>query len=110
MFDEVGKVLATEGLDDPTIAIANTVAEKLCDEFETQYRDDEIARLLELATAYIDRSAVLLAHRARVLSVQGDVNRAKADLRAARKLVAELPIYERVEAAMKPARSSWWRW
>lgn len=109
-LSEVIEVLSTEGLDDPTFAIAGAVAEKLCDEFESQYRDDEIARLLEFAERYVDRSARLLAHRARVLGLRGDTNGAWRDLKAARKLAPELDLYERVEASIKPARSSWWRW
>jgi tetratricopeptide (TPR) repeat protein len=109
-LDEVVRVYQTEGLDDPTVAIANGVAERLCDKFEAQYRDDEVGRLLDLGAAHVERSAILLAHRARVLAAQGDLNGAKRDMRAARKIAPELPIYERVDKAMKPARSSWWRW
>ncbi|MEQ1502555.1 MAG: zinc ribbon domain-containing protein [Myxococcota bacterium] len=109
-LDEVIRVLQTEGLDDPTTAIASAVAEKLCDEFEGQYRDDEIERVVTLAALYLERSPALLAHRARVLAQQGDLAGAKRDLKAARKLNPSLEIYERVEQAMKPARTSWWRW
>lgn len=109
-LDEVIRVLQTEGLDDPTVTIASAVAEKLCDGFENQYRDDEVARLLQFADQYVARSASLLAHRARVLAQQGDLTGAKRDLRAARKLNPSLEMYERVERAMKPARTSWWRW
>jgi tetratricopeptide (TPR) repeat protein len=109
-LDEAMKVLSTDGLDDPTLQIASTVAESLCERFEDQYRDDEIARLLSMADQYVTRSAPLLAHRARVLAQQGDLGGAKRDLRAAKRLNPSLEIYERVERAMKPARSSWWRW
>ena len=109
-LDEVARVFQTEGLDDPTVGIATLVAEKLCDGFESQYREDEVGRLLQLADPYVERSATLLAHRARVLALQGDPSGAKRDLRAARKLAPSLEIYERVERAMKPSRSSWWRW
>jgi hypothetical protein len=109
-LEEVIKVLSTEGLDDPTFAIASVVAEKLCDEFESQYRDDEVARLLEFADQYVDRSARLLAHRARLLGLRGDPNGAKRDLKAARRLVPELDLYARAEASIKPPRTSWWRW
>ncbi|MEZ4237955.1 MAG: hypothetical protein R3F59_17785 [Myxococcota bacterium] len=110
-LDEAVRVLSTDGLDDPTFQIAATVAEALCEQFEDQYRDDEIARLLDLADQYVPRSAVLLAHRARVRSQQGDPAAGKRDLRAARKLDPSLTqLYDRVEKAMKPARSSWWRW
>lgn len=109
-LEESIKVLSTEGLDDPTLAIASAVAEKLCEQFEGQYRDDEVGRLLEYAAPYVERSPTLLAHRARVAASQGDLGSARRDLKAARKLSPTLDIYDRVEAAMKPARSSWWRW
>lgn len=109
-LDESIKVLSTEGLDDATIQIANAIAEKLCDDFEGQYRDDEVQRLLEQAGEYVERSPKLLAHRARLAAQQGDASAAKRDLKKARNLDPELEIYERVERALKPARSSWWRW
>lgn len=104
--DEAIKVLSQEGVDEQSVAIASTVAEKLCDHFETEYRDDEINRLLEYAGDYVDRSPVLLAHRARLAALQGDLSSAKRDLKKARRMDPELEIYERVERAMKPARSS----
>ena len=109
-LDEAIRVLSTEGIDDGTVAVACAVAEKLCDDFETQYRDDEIQRLLEHAGDKVESSPVLLAHRARLAAQQGDVATAKRDLKKARRLNPELEIYERVERAMKPSRSSWWRW
>lgn len=92
------------------LEIAVEVAEELCDLFETQLRNDEIDRLLEIAEKYVEGSAKLLGHRARLAAINGDPSGAKKDLKAARKLNPELDIYERVERAIKPARSSWWRW
>lgn len=109
-LEEVIKVLSTEGIDDPTYTIAAAVAEQLCDGFENQYRDDEIERLLKFAGQYVDRSARLLAHRARILALRGDLTGAKQDLKNARRLAPDLDIYARVEASIKPQRSSWWRW
>lgn len=109
-MDEALSVLSSEGLDDQTAAIACAVAERLCDDFETQYRDDEIQRMLENAGDYVERSPQLLAHRARLAAQQGDLAAAKRELKKARRLNPELEIYERVERAMKPNRSSWWRW
>ncbi|MCA9490529.1 MAG: hypothetical protein KC621_11420 [Myxococcales bacterium] len=109
-LDETLRVFGSEGLDDATVQIASAVAEKLCNDFEVQLRDDEIVRLLEQAGDFAERSPVLLGHRARLAALAGDVSSAKRDLKAARKLDPELEIYERVERAMKPARSSWWRW
>jgi len=108
--DEAIKVLVQSGVDDTTVAIASAVAEKLCDHFEGEYRNDEINRLLDYAGEYVDRSPTLLAHRARLAAQQGDLSTAKRELKKARRLDPELEIYERVERAMKPARSSWWRW
>jgi len=107
---EVARVFMAEGVDDTSLALAITVAEDLCNRYESQYRDDEVVRMLEYAADYADRSATLLAHRARVAAQQGDASRAKRDLKAARRLDPELEIYERVERALKPVRSSWWRW
>ncbi len=109
-LDETVKVFQQEGLDDATVQIASQIAERLCNDFETQLRDDEIARLLEQAGEFVERSPLLLGHRARLAAIAGDVAAAKKDLKTARKLDPELEIYERVERAMKPARSSWWRW
>jgi len=92
------------------IAIALQVAEELCDLFEAQYRNDEIDRMLERAEDHVEKSPKLLGHRARLAAVNGDTSGAKRDLKRARKLNPELEIYERVERAIKPARSSWWRW
>ena len=108
--DEAIRVLSTSGVDDQSVKIASEVAEKLCDHFEDEYRDEEISKLLEYSADYVDRSPVLLAHRARILASDGDVYGARRDLKRARRLNPELEIYERVERAMKPARNSWWRW
>jgi len=96
--------------EEQAIEIALQAAEELCDLFEAQYRNDEIDRMIDRAGQHVERSARLLGHRARLGAVNGDVASAKRDLKAARKLNAELEIYERVERAIKPARSSWWRW
>ncbi len=96
--------------DQAALDIAVLCAEDLCDLFETQLRDDEIDRLLDFADKQVDGSAKLLAHRARIAAVNGDTATAKRELKKARKLNPELEIYERVERAIKPARSSWWRW
>lgn len=108
-LEEVIRVLSTEGIDDATFSIASQVAEHLCDEFETQNRDDEVARLLEKAAGYVDRSPSLLAHRARVLG-RSDAAAAQRDLKAARRLAPDLPIYARVEKVLRAQKHSWWPW
>lgn len=109
-LDEMLRVFDNAKEDEAAIKIAVEVGEELCNMFETQNRDDEIARLLERGDEFVGQSAVLLAHRARLAALSGDSSVAKRDLKRARKLNPELEIYERVERAMKPQRGSWWRW
>lgn len=109
-IDEATTVLQYGGDDPKALEIALECAEDLCDLFETQLRNDEIDRLLDFAEEHVEGSAKLLGHRARLAAVNGDPSGAKRDLKKARKLDPELDIYERVERAIKPARSSWWRW
>jgi len=96
--------------DDHSIAIALQVAEKLCYQMETAFRDDEISRVLQRADAYVDRSAHMLAHRARLSALNGDESMARKDLKKARRINPDLEIYERIELQVKPQRNSWWRW
>ncbi len=109
-LDEMLRVFDNARDDDTAIRIAIAVGEELCNMFETHNRDDEIARLLERGEDFVPRSALLLAHRARLSAMAGDTSRAKRDLKKARRLDPELEIYERVETAMRPQRGSWWRW
>ncbi len=108
--DEALRVLASEGVDDQSAAIACQVAERLCDALERDDRNREIARLLEFTGGYLERSPGLLAHQARLLAAEGDIAGARRQLKKARRINPELEIYERVERAMRPAKSSWWRW
>lgn len=96
--------------DDNAIGIAIGVAEQLAYKMETSFRDDEIQRLLERAGVHVDRSAHLLAHRARLAALNGDEANARKDLKKARRLNPDLEIYERIELQVKPQRNSWWRW
>ena len=96
--------------DDQSIATALQVAEKLCYKMEGAFRDDEIARLLERAGTYVDRSPHLLAHRARLSALNGEEADARKDLKKARRADPDLEIYERIELQVKPQRNSWWRW
>jgi len=110
-LDETCRVLGAVKADDQAVTIALNVAEHLCDLFEGQFRDDEITRMLDLiGDEKVERSPKLLGHRARLAAQEGDTASAKRDLKRARKMNPELDIYERVERALKPARSSWWRW
>lgn len=96
--------------DDNAVAIALQVAEQLAYKMETSFRDDEINRLLERAGQHVERSAHLLAHRARLAALNGDEANARKDLKKARRLNPDLEIYERIELQVKPQRNSWWRW
>ncbi|MCA9568439.1 MAG: hypothetical protein KC656_11375 [Myxococcales bacterium] len=109
-IEETLRVLDNAGEDENAIQIAVEVAGQLCNKFEADGRDDEIQRLVERAAPYMDRSALLLAHRARLAAMRGDGTKAKRDLKRARRLDPELEIYERVERAIRPERGSWWRW
>ncbi len=109
-LDESIKVFTAQGVDEASVQLVCQVAEDLCSRFESQYRDDEISRLLDYAGEHAERSPALLAQRARLAALEGDTTAAKRDLKMARRLNPELEIYERVERALKPARSSWWRW
>jgi len=109
-LDETCRVLSSAKADDNATNIALAVAEQLCDLFESQFRDDEINRMLDLIGENVERSPKILGHRARLAAQEGDTANAKRDLKRARKMNPELDIYERVERALKPARSSWWRW
>ena len=96
--------------DERSIAMAIEVAETLCDMFEKRARDDEIQHLLSQVGGYVERSALLLAHTARVEALNGDPAKARQFLKQARRLNPDLEIYQRVQRAIKPTRSSWWRW
>jgi tetratricopeptide (TPR) repeat protein len=109
-IDEALTVLDQEGVDERSADAALEVAEALASKFEEQLRNDEVARILEKSARYVGRSARLLAQRARLAAVGGDVAGAKKDLKAARRLVADLPEYQAVEKLMAQQRTSWWRW
>jgi tetratricopeptide (TPR) repeat protein len=110
-LDETCRILASTQADEQATSIALAVAEHLADLFEGQFRDDEITRMLDLiGDEKVKKSPTILAHRARLAAQEGDTASAKRDLKMARKINPELDIYERVERALKPARSSWWRW
>jgi tetratricopeptide (TPR) repeat protein len=108
--EEACMVFDSQQADDAAVQIAMEVVEELADRYEAQFRDDEIARLLTRTGPYTDRSAKLLTHRARLAALNGDTSAARRDLKLARKINPNLEAYERVERALKPQRTSWWRW
>lgn len=103
-------VLEAENPGDEAVGIVLPIIEACCDEYETQLRDDEIELMLRRTGQYVERSAKLLAQRARLAAMSGDVNSAKRDLKAARAIEPELPVYEKIERVLKPQKTSWWRW
>jgi tetratricopeptide (TPR) repeat protein len=109
-LSEAVLVLHANEADEKTIAMALDVAEQLCNAFEERHWDAEIEHMVEQAGYHVDKSALLLAHRARVSALNGRVNDARRDLKRARALKPDLPIYQRVQRAIKPQRNSWWRW
>lgn len=109
-YEELGRVFETLTLDPAALEAALPVAEALCELFERQQRDDEVRRLLERVGAHSEQSAALLAQRARLAAVAGDLAGARADLKKAKRLQPEHPIYERVDALLQPEQKSWWRW
>lgn len=109
--DEAAMVLGAEGPDDQAIQLALEVLDQLADRYEQQLRDDEVERMLTLAGPHADRSAKLVAQRARLAALNGDVNAAKRDLKLAKKLDPNLnELYDRIERVIKPQKTSWWRW
>lgn len=102
-------------VDDRTIDLAIQASERLADFYRSGYRDNEIERLLERAGSYVDRSAVLLAHRARLAALRRDISSARRDLRRARRMQPDLEIYTEIDQVISPSsgkgkRQSWWRW
>lgn len=97
--------------DEPkAIAQAINTAESLLGFYDKTSRDDEIDILLGYVGRHTNQSALLLGHRARLAAAGGNVAEAKRDLKAARQLEPDLPIYDRVLRLLKSARTSWWRW
>jgi tetratricopeptide (TPR) repeat protein len=109
--DEAAMVLGASDADDQAIALGLEVIDALAERYETQLRDDEVERMFTLAGPHVDRSPKLLAQRARIAALNGDVTAAKRDLKLARKIDPNLTeLYERIDRAIKPAKTSWWRW
>ena len=108
-------VEAMEVFEDPApseaaVGMALEVAEKLCDDLENRLRDQEIRQMLDTIGVFIERSALLLGHSARLAAVEGDTTTARRLLKKARRIEPDLPIYHRADQAMKPHKQSWWRW
>ena len=77
-------MLSTPDIDEQTVAIASKVAEKTVRFVRRRpFQDDEITRLLDYSADYVERSAALLAHRARLLASGGDISAgARRDLKS----------------------------
>ena len=109
-LSEVARILRAEEADDSTIVVAIEVAEQLCYSFEKKGHESEIDYLLQHGGRSMERSAVLLAYRARQAAKAGQVDDARRLLKAARSIEANLEIYERVQALVRPPRNTWWKW
>lgn len=96
--------------DDATLATAIGVAERLCGIFEAKSQESEIDFLLANCGRVLDRSAVLMAYKARQVALAGDNDEARRWLKSARTLAPDLDLYSRVQALVRPARSTWWKW
>ncbi len=98
--------------DDASLTVAVTILEELCDAHEKRYRDDEVGRMLDLTGDQIERSARLMAHRARIFGAQGDYAQAKKWLKKAQTVLADLDIYARVLTTDSEdsgtERKGWW--
>jgi hypothetical protein len=96
--------------EDRSIVAALRVAEKLLEKYHAAHRDDEIRLLLERAGVHAERSALLLGHRARLAAVEGRVADARRDVKKARRLAPDLQVYAEIDEALRPQKTSWWRW
>jgi tetratricopeptide (TPR) repeat protein len=108
--DEALAVLEADEPDDQAVGMSLEVAEQLAERYESQLRDDEVELILKRSVRYVDRSPKLLAQRARLNAMKGDMAAAKKDLKMARRLDPNLEAYAKVEKIMSPQRTSWWRW
>jgi len=87
------------------------VAALILDTLETRDNHDECARLLGLIGNHVTRSPHVLAHAARINALAGKSKEAQKQLKKARTIESNLPIYARVEAVLKPSsQSSWRKW
>jgi tetratricopeptide (TPR) repeat protein len=107
---EIARIFRDKKSDADTLEVAVEVAEHLCYAFEKKGHESEIEYLLDHGGPIIERSPVLLAYRARRFAIAGDIDRARRTLKAAKAMEPDLSIYERVQASIRPARSSWWKW
>lgn len=107
---EIVDVLRQSTADAATVSTAIEVAEQLCAAFERKNQDTEIDALLAGCTKVFDRSAVLMAYKARQLAIAGESDEARRWLKSARTLVPNHEVYARIEGLVRPARSTWWKW
>jgi hypothetical protein len=107
-FEEAGQVFDLGG-DQQAVATALGVYEQMAERFEKDLREEEVERLIKRAGVWVNQSAKMLVHRARISALANDLAAAKTDLKAARALDETVDI-TRVEVLVRPQRSSWWRW
>jgi tetratricopeptide (TPR) repeat protein len=107
---EIGEILRHPSPDAASVTAALEVGEQLCGIFERKGQESEIQLLLGHAARYLDRSALLMAYKARELAMAGEPDEARRWLKSARTLVPEHELYSRVQTILRPARSTWWKW
>ena len=79
-------------------------------QLEKHHNHDECARILGLLGKEVKSSPELLAHAARMNAMAGKSKEAQKQLKMARKLAPDLPIYQRVEKVLGSADGSWRKW
>lgn len=107
---EIIAILRAPSVDSASMSAAVEVAETLCQIFEKKGQESEIELILSHAVRGLDRSAVLMAYKARQCALAGNADEARRWFKSAKTLVPEHEIYPRVQALVRPARSTWWKW
>jgi tetratricopeptide (TPR) repeat protein len=102
---EIADILRNASADPAAVATAIEVGEQLCAIYERKGQESEIDALLAVAGRVLDRSAVLMAYKARQVAIAGNADEARRWLKSARTLLPEHEVYERVQALLRPARS-----
>ncbi len=108
--DEAIKLIELKA-DDANVGIGIGVLEDLCDLHESKHREDELNRILDACREQWEKSARLMAHRARISGDAADFADAKKWLKKAKALNPDLEIYVRIKVAEEgDKKEGWWRW
>ena len=107
---EILAIFGAQGTDAAALAASVEVAETLCQIFESKSQESEIDLILTHGAKVLDRSAVLMAYKARQCALAGKSDEARRWFKSARTLEPEHEIYPRIQALVRPSRSTWWKW